>query len=1568
MTEQTIFLAALDLADPAERTAYLDRTCGPNEALRRQVEALLAAHDRSGFLDAPALEQMAAGRPGDRPTVTVDPNAPAGPDTPTLASPDSTADRDDDLSFLNSPTRADSIGRLDRYEVLEVLGRGGFGTVLRAFDERLHRVVAIKVLAPQLAASGTARARFNREAKAGAAVRDDHVVNIYEVSPKDEPVPFLVMEYVAGQTLQQKLDRTGPLSVPEVLRIGSQVAKGLAAAHATGLIHRDVKPSNILLENGVERVKLTDFGLARAADDASISHSGVVAGTPQYMAPEQAHGEKIDHRADLFSLGSVLYAMCTGRPPFRASTTMAVLKRVCEEEPRPVREINPEVPEWLAAVIAKLHAKKPEERFQSAKEVADLLQQHLVHLKSPDTVPAPTPVQPSAPARRPAAPPRRRFRWVVAAAVPLALLALGAAWFGRPALLYLSDQGELELAPQDGLVQVIVLQNPEGVIDGNKLRPLVTDWLDMRTAHTLKLPPGKYQLNAGTWPAGTRIVHWEVTTSGPLGGNRLLVPSEGGSVLVTVERGRRTIVRPEIGRALPPDHGVPADSVGWVQLFNGKDLTGWKTHPDQPGTWEVRDGILTGSTRQSYLFTERGDYKNFHLRAEVNLNAGGDSGIRFRAPFALRKGAGAWQVSPAGGYEAEISNSPTNPIRTGSVWKVMPEGAPITLHGVHGKSPIRPDEWFTLEVIADRNRLVTRINGQQVADCEDSRNTYPTGHIALQVFSPQTVVRFRKVEVKELPASPPEVPRRAADVLPFMAGSWKVEKVEVEPKPPADLARAVGYHVCDYVADGKFLRQRGAFETGTVEPAVQGPLKAGSGMPLILYSYDPAKDELAHWGAWPNGTAYGPVLGRFDPDSQSLLWLKRHPGGIQSTHQFNFVDSNKLTTRVYAQDPDGKILWEVHLTFTRLKGPVTPSHQPTDPTRPEEMKVLDRLVGEWRSETTVSVAGPDTKVDTVRVKAEPVLGGRFVEKFETDEATGASDYTLSWFDADAKKYRTWFFNHSGTVTEFAGTWNEATKTLTWNSADGRLEGRWTFKSDDLREFRHLVKDADGKVLSETAGVSRRTASGWVPLFNGRDLAGWKPHPDQPGDWKVEDGVLVGRGGPSHLFTDRGDFADFHLRAQVQINQTGDSGVWFRTAFGLPAVSPVTGIRYPNGYEVQVIGYPNGDEKNRHTGSILPLAPAPKALAAAGEWFTLELIARGGHFVTKVNGQVAAEADAGPDAPRAGHIALQCGGSGRATTVRFRNIEVRQLPPAPAGPPRAVVPFDAAKAKELQDAWAKHLGVPVEMPNSIGMSLRLIPPGEFTMGSTGEESEAVRKQVKDWAVPAVEAEGPPRKAAVPRPYYLGATEVTLGQFRRFVTKTGYKTEAERNGNGGRALAEGDRIEQKPEWTWRQGPWATDDDRPVVQVSLDDAKAFCKWLSETEGLTYTLPTEEQWEFACRAGTTTYWPTGNDPAGVLETDWVVGSSNFDLHRVGRKKANPFGLYDMLGNAEELCEWERDGQQLSRGGHANLEPWLCRSASRWTFPAGEPYYRRGFRVAVVGDLRPKPPAPAKAADLWRW
>jgi serine/threonine protein kinase len=293
-----------------------------------------------------------------------------------------------DLFFLRPADRPDVLGMLGHYEVSEVIGQGGMGIVLKAFDPGLHRLVAIKVLAPAIAGSATARKRFTREAQAAAAVCHDHVVTVHGVLEADG-LPYLVMQYIPGESLQTRLDRVGPLELMEIVRIGLQAALGLGAAHAQGLIHRDIKPANLLLENGLARVKITDFGLARMADDVALTQNGVVAGTPEYMAPEQARGEPVDHRADLFSLGSVLYTMCTGVPPFRGPSTVAVLRKVSDQEPTPIRDLNPEIPEWLAKLVQRLMARDPARRFQSSAEVAALLESYLAHLRQPRTISAP---------------------------------------------------------------------------------------------------------------------------------------------------------------------------------------------------------------------------------------------------------------------------------------------------------------------------------------------------------------------------------------------------------------------------------------------------------------------------------------------------------------------------------------------------------------------------------------------------------------------------------------------------------------------------------------------------------------------------------------------------------------------------------------------------------------------------------------------------------------------------------------------------------------------------------------------------------------------------------------------------------------------------------------------------------------------------------------------------------------------------------------------------------------------------------------------------------------------------
>jgi serine/threonine protein kinase len=299
------------------------------------------------------------------------------------------ADNSDDalaLQGLDPPLHPEHLGRLGDYEVTDWLGQGGMGVVFKAFDETLNRHVAIKVMAPQWSADAAARRRFTREAQAAAAISHPHVVIIHAVG-EWRGRSYLVMEYISGSSLEQRIRERGPLELKEILRIGSQVASGLAAAHAQGLIHRDVKPGNIMLENDLPRVKLTDFGLARAVDDVRLTRQGILVGTPQYMAPEQARGEQLDRRTDQFSLGSVLYALCTGRPAFAGESTVEVIHRVCESTPPPIQELNPDIPDWLVEIVERLLSKRPSDRFPSVGAVAELLERHLARLQDPSLPP-----------------------------------------------------------------------------------------------------------------------------------------------------------------------------------------------------------------------------------------------------------------------------------------------------------------------------------------------------------------------------------------------------------------------------------------------------------------------------------------------------------------------------------------------------------------------------------------------------------------------------------------------------------------------------------------------------------------------------------------------------------------------------------------------------------------------------------------------------------------------------------------------------------------------------------------------------------------------------------------------------------------------------------------------------------------------------------------------------------------------------------------------------------------------------------------------------------------------------
>jgi len=314
---------------------------------------------------------------------------------------------------------------IGQYRILEQIGQGGMATVYKAYQPSLDRVVAIKVLPKTYAQDPEFLARFRREAKAVAQLEHPYILPVHDYGEEGD-VTYFVMRYVEGGSLADHL-RRGPVDMVTALRITAQVAEALDYAHQRGIVHRDVKPSNILL-TADGRPQLMDFGIAYVVSGPRLTRTGVGIGTPEYMSPEQGQGRPVDARSDIYSLGVVLYEMLTGRVPYQAETPFAVIHGHIYEPLPPPRRINPRIPPEVEHIVLKALAKRPEDRFQTAGEMAAALHQALRHLQQPGAV------------SRPAAPPPRRpFPWlwvlgggaialvVIACLLGVALLLLGPA-------------------------------------------------------------------------------------------------------------------------------------------------------------------------------------------------------------------------------------------------------------------------------------------------------------------------------------------------------------------------------------------------------------------------------------------------------------------------------------------------------------------------------------------------------------------------------------------------------------------------------------------------------------------------------------------------------------------------------------------------------------------------------------------------------------------------------------------------------------------------------------------------------------------------------------------------------------------------------------------------------------------------------------------------------------------------------------------------------------------------------------------------------------------------------------
>ena len=793
-TDQILYDYGLGkLGDPAASAVDLHLEACP--ACRQRVSELSGDSFLGRLRDAGARPDTPA--PGPAPSGGA--KKADGPSNPApVPSPDP------DLAGSLPPELADN----PQYQMLRELGRGGMGVVYLARNTLMDRLEVLKVLNKEMLERKGTYDRFLREVRAAARLAHPNVVAAYSAVQVGHLLVF-AMEYVEGADLSQLVKSRGPLPVAHACSFIHQAALGLQHAHERGMVHRDIKPANLMLMRQGQRgiVKILDFGLAKASSenpiDGGLTREGQMLGTPDYIAPEQTlDAQNADIRADIYSLGCTLYYLLTGGPPFHATSLFELLQAHHSIEAKPLNLVRPEVPVELAAVVGKMMAKERERRYQTPAEVAEALKpffkpvsggsgssdgersqsrpQDANRASAGVVSPAPAPagtvpvaapgaaVPPNDPAlmwkslvtipapehlsdARPPAPEARRRRphWLVPSlAVGMLLLALAVAWAA----------GLLSLRTKDGvLVMDGVPEQAQVYVDQERI---ILHWPEGGGSLEVTVPAGRRGVQVKKDGFETFGEEVTVTTGARAPLHVRLVPL----VSPAREPGTRDALGGVSGKktesvtASKPQRtkSDPEATPGFIPLFNGKDLTGWKTHPSQPGNWRVENGILIGSGPQaSHLYTNRGDYSNFQLRMEARINGGGNSGVCFRSSF----GPFLPEHNPGFplGYEAQINSTHQDRNKTGSLLS----GAGDVLVGV-AQSETFSSMWFSLEVIAERNHLIIKVNGKTTADTIDARWPTYSGHIALQQLNPSAVAEFRKIEIKELPESRLEASASAA--------------------------------------------------------------------------------------------------------------------------------------------------------------------------------------------------------------------------------------------------------------------------------------------------------------------------------------------------------------------------------------------------------------------------------------------------------------------------------------------------------------------------------------------------------------------------------------------------------------------------------------------------------------------------------------------------------------------------------------------------------------------------------------------------------------------------------------
>jgi serine/threonine-protein kinase len=1409
------------------------------------------------------------------------------------------------------------------YVVLDKLGEGGMGVVLKARHRRMDRLVAIKVLSSAATKQAGSVERFHREVKAAAKLSHPNIVTAHDAG-EHEGMHYLVTEYVEGKDLAATIKEHGPLGVQQAVECILQAARGLQYAHGRGIIHRDIKPGNLLLDKE-GTVKILDMGLARIAGaDAALggperlTTTGQVMGTCDYMSPEQAmDSHDTDHRTDIYALGCTLYRLLIGHPPYERATLMQILL-AHQQAPIPsLCRARQDVPEQLDAIFQKMVAKEPGDRQQSMAEVVAELEAVL----SGRSVVVAAAAEPSSGAlakslaflqedrpggmltkqEKPTAHERTqprvgpehntgldilgKARETIAKArrKPLVLVGLAGGLVSLLGIVLMLTlrHGTLVVEIDENLgkdVQVAVSQGGEKV-----------QLVDAKSGWTLSLSAGKYDL----------------AVQG--GDDQFLLDSH----TITITRGGQVKVKVTLK---PPSLAVaPFDA-----LQARKHQESWARYLGVPVE-------ITNSIGMKLVLIPPGEFR---------MGEGQDAHkVRITKPFYLGKyevTQEEWEAVIGQANNPSEFKGPKNPVENVS-W----DDCQIFLKRLNGKygaaegSCSLPTEaqWEYACRAGSTGGWCFGDSEAQLADYgwfdkNSEKKTHPVGQKKPNAWGLYDVHGnvwewcadwHGQDYYKASPLSDPVGPSLGSLRM-NRGGGWtdgavhcrSADRVFLEPRGRRYF---LGLRASLVLPDTAAERAKMSRATDAAQPSGVSTANKPSPAAAIPNPQSPIPplatgSLIGADGKWklPPG-APPPAIAPFDEKK-----AKEHQEGWAKHLGVSVEVTNSIGMKLLLIPP-GEFMMGSPKELIE-----------------EELKRPDN--DQWYKERLPS-GGPQHRV---RITRPFYLGTYLVTQQEYQRVMGTNPSEFSATGKgkdkvtgqDTKQFPVEMVSWDDAV-EFCRKLSEMPE----ERSAGRTyrlpsEARWEYACRAGNTGRYGFS-LGGKAVPKEHDENGLSDYGW---FNGNSAE--MPH--AVGGKRASAWGLYDMHG--NVWEWCQDWYDKKYYTNSPMDDPGGppggsdrvdrGGSWY-----YPARRCRSAYRdhYGPGYRIGDLGF------------RVSLVLADTAVERAKMSRTTDAAQPSG--VSTAN-----KPSPAPPAPNPRFsIPLPAVGSLVGADGKWKL--------SPGAPPPAIAPFDEKKAKEHQAAWAKHLGVPLEITNSMGMKLVLIPPGEFMMGSPKELiEEELGTHSEGWYTKYLPSEGPRHRVRITRAFWLGAYDVTQEEYEWVMGAN--PSEFSASGNGKDKVAGRDTKHH-----------------PVEMVSWEDTTEFCVRLSDLReekaaGRRYRLPTEAQWEYACRAGTTTRWYCGDDEAALDECAWYHKNSGDMTQPVGQKRPNGWGLYDMHGNVWQWCaDWHgadyyakspaddpsgppEGSHHANRGGSWRHPPWQCRSAIRHDLP-GSRHGSLGFRVSLV-------------------